>query len=115
MLRHNKPPMRRLSPACLVTAIALLLAGCGESRFDPSKLYKGMDRSTIVAQYGSPDGRKRHDDVERLTYKDGEHYQYLLMLVDGKLKYWHHDRVYKANRFSNIRNWEASEQQDNAR
>lgn len=88
----------------LVLSVAALNGGCEESRFDDSGLYEGMDRSTIIARFGSPDTRKSHDNAERLTYKDGEYYQYLLMLIDGKLIYWQHDRMYQAGRFSSIGN-----------
>ena len=91
---------RSLGFALLLLCMAVSVGGCDDSRFDKSKLYEGMDRSSIIAHYGTPDSRKNHDTNERLTYKDGEHYQYLLMLKDGKLLYWQHDRVYKANRFS---------------
>lgn len=94
---------------CLLAPL-VLLAGCGERRLDETKLYKGMDRSAIIAHFGAPDARKSHPPAERFIYKDGEHYQYLLMLIDDKLQYWHHDRVYKANRFSSIRNWSDAEQ-----
>lgn len=101
--------MRQFTGLCLL-AVLTLLAGCGERRLDETKLYKGMDRSAIIAHFGVPDVRKVHPPAERLTYKDGNHYQYLLMLMDGKLAYWHHDRVYKANRFSSIRDWDEAEQ-----
>jgi hypothetical protein len=101
--RYNRHA-RWLGLAVLLAGFVATLGGCGESRFDESKLYEGMDRSAIVAHFGTPDDRKKHDHAERLTYLDGDHYQYLLMLIDGKLKYWEHDRVYKAGRFSNIRN-----------
>ncbi len=90
----------------LLLVFAVLLTGCGEDRFDPSNLSKGMDRSAIIAYYGTPDKRSIHEHAERLTYKDGEHYQYLLMLVDGKLEYWTQDRIYQSTRFSNIKTWE---------
>lgn len=96
-------PLRRAAIMCFTAAVTVLAGGCGESGFDETKLYQGMDRSGIIARFGAPDARRQHGDAERLTYKDGEHYQYLLLLIDGKLKYWHHDRVYKANRFSIIR------------
>ena len=95
----------RLYPACIMGMLlvfAVLLTGCGEERFDPSRLSKGMDRSTIIAYYGTPDKRSIHEHAERLSYKDGKHYQYLLMLVDGKLEYWTQDRLYQPSRFSNI-------------
>jgi len=97
--------MRLQNAGILSLAIIVIFAaaGCGESSIDESKLYKGMDRSGIIARFGKPDKRKTHDNVERLTYTDGDHYQYLLLLVDDKLVEWHHDRIYKANRFSNVR------------
>lgn len=79
------------------------MTGCGGDRIDPNVFHKGMHRSAIIARLGAPDAVKRHDDVERLTYKDGEHYKYLLLLDDGKLTVWRHDRVYKKSRFSTIR------------
>ncbi len=96
--------MRWLGFAVILLGMAVSVGGCGESRFDESKLYEGMDRSSIIAHFGMPDSRKKRDSIERLTYKDGEHYQYLMMLKDGKLAYWQHDRVYKTSRFSSIRN-----------
>lgn len=75
--------------------------GCGDaSRFDESQLHVGMDRSSIIAHFGAPDKKRIHGYAERLIYRDGEHYQYLLMLLDGKLDSWHHDRVYKDDKFS---------------
>lgn len=96
-----------LIAVCLTTAV-----GCGDRSIDESKLYKGMDRSGIIARFGPPDKRKSHDDVERLTYMDGDHYQYLLLLRDDKLIEWHHDRIYKANRFSNVRGREQYKEED---
>jgi hypothetical protein len=90
----------------LALSAAVFAMTRAKSGFDPSGLYEGMDRSAIIARYGTPDARKSHDHAERLTYIDGEHYQYLLMLRDDKLLYWEHDRVYKANRFSSIGEWE---------
>jgi len=87
----------------LTMVIFVSAGGCGESSVDESKLSKGMDRSSIIARFGAPDARKSHGEMERLTYSDGDHYQYLLLLDDGKLIEWHHDRIYKANRFSNVR------------
>lgn len=87
----------------LLLAVAVVTSGCDGGKIDETKLYEGMDRSTIIANFGSPDSRKKHDHIERLTYKDGEHYKYMLMLDDGKLKYWYRDRVYKTSRFSNVR------------
>lgn len=84
---------------------AVSTMGRGSGGFNESALYKGMDRSAIIARYGTPDQRKKHDNAERLIYIDGDHYQYLLMLRDDKLLYWEHDRVYKANRFSSIGEW----------
>lgn len=92
-------PLRRAAILCFTIALTVLAGGCGESRFDETKLYQGMDRTGIIARFGSPDAILQHDNAERLIYKDGEHYQYLLMLIDGKLDVWHHDRVYKTNRF----------------
>lgn len=101
--------VRRLIIQLAITAVtglaisaAVLTMGRRQSGFDASGLYEGMDRSAIIARYGTPDSRKSHDHSERLTYTDGEHYQYLLMLRDDKLIYWDHDRVYKANRFSSL-------------
>jgi len=91
-------PLRVAALGCL----ALLLVGC-DDRFDDSALYKGMDRSTILGHYGTPDKRKVRAHTERLTYMDGDHYQYLLMLSHGELVYWEQERVYKANRFSDVR------------
>ncbi len=87
----------------LVIAFITTAVGCGETSIDESKLYKGMDRSSIIARFGAPDARKSHGEAERLTYNDGDNYQYLLLLMDDKLIEWHHDRIYKANRFSNVR------------
>ncbi len=100
-----RPLITRLSLTALAAvalAAAVFTMGRGAGTFDESGLYEGMDRSAIVARYGPPDARKSHDHAERLTYTDGEHYQYLLMLRDGKLIYWEHDRVYQASRFSSI-------------
>jgi hypothetical protein len=80
-----------------------MAGGCEQSKYDETELYVGMDRSSIVARFGTPDAKKSHDDVERLTYQDGDNYQYLLLLRDGKLLDWHHDRIFKANRFSDVR------------
>jgi len=88
---------------CLLLTVMASAGGCDDSRFDEAPLYQGMDRSVIIANYGPPDKRKTHDQVERLTYLDGDHYQYLLLLIDGKLQAWDKDRVYKEGRFSNIR------------
>ena len=55
-----------------------------------------MDRSLIIAHYGAPDDRKQRGDTERMTYKDGNRYQYLLLLSDGKLVDWHKDRGLQA-------------------
>lgn len=89
---------------CLLVVVSASAGGCDDSRFNETYLYEGMDRSVIVAKYGPPDKRKARGGVERLTYIDGDHYQYLLLLVDDKLQTWHKDRVYKESRFSNIRN-----------
>lgn len=101
--------MRQVTIRLTITALtglalsaAVFAMNRGQSGFAASGLYEGMDRSAIIARYGTPDARKSHDHAERLTYTDGEHYQYLLMLRDGKLIYWEHDRVYKASRFSSI-------------
>ncbi len=94
---------RRLIGGLLCCALTLAMLGCDGDRVDASALYKGMDRSAIIAHLGAPDERKRHDHMERLTYKDGEHYEYLLLLKDGKLSTWHHERIYKTNRFSQVR------------
>ena len=97
-----------------VAGLALSAVGFVMTRdpngFDESGLYEGMDRSAIVARYGTPDARKMHDHYERLTYIDGAHYQYLLMLRDDTLLYWERDRVYKANRFSSIGEWTGTPQ-----
>lgn len=96
--------MRFRHAVILSLATTLLIAcGCGERSIDESKLFKGMDRSGIIARFGAPDKRKSHGSMERLTYNDGDHYQYLLLLDDNKLIEWHHDRIYKANRFANVR------------
>ena len=97
---------------CLVLAFCVMAVGCGENQLDESKLYEGMDRSGIIARFGTPDSRKSHGDVERLTYRDGDHYQYLLLLTDGKLVAWRHDRIFKANRFSNVRGRDSSANAD---
>ncbi len=101
--RRRAMSFRQAGIRCIIVAIMASAGGCGDGRIDESKLYQGMDRSSIIAHFGSPDARKTHDNVERLTYKDGDNYQYLILLIDGKLETWHHDRIYKANRFSNIR------------
>ncbi len=95
--------LRQTVIPCILLAFIVLAGGCGDTSIDESKLYKGMDRSSIIARFGSPDARKSHGDVERFTYKDGDNYQYLLLLIDDKLTAWHHDRIFKANRFSNVR------------
>ena len=95
--------LRQTCILCLAAMIMVTISGCGEDSIDESKLYKGMDRSGIIARFGAPDARKSHGEVERLTYMDGDNYQYLLLLVDNKLQEWHHDRIFKANRFSNVR------------
>ncbi len=95
--------IRQAAIPCLAIAFFVLVGGCDNNQFDESKLYVGMDRSGIIARFGTPDARKSHGEVERLTYQDGENYQYLLLLMDGKLTAWHHDRIFKANRFSNVR------------
>jgi hypothetical protein len=95
--------IRQATTPCILLILLALTGGCGETAIDESKLYKGMDRSSIVARFGTPDARKSHGDTERLTYKDGDNYQYLLLLTDDKLIAWHHDRIFKANRFSDVR------------
>jgi len=94
---------RQAGICCILAAFLASVGGCGDTRIDESKLYKGMDRSAILARFGTPDARKIHDNAERLTYRDGDNYQYLILLIDGKLVAWHHDRIFKANRFSNVR------------
>ena len=96
--------------AGLVLSAAVIIMGRGTGGFDESGLYEGMDRSAIIARYGTPDARKKHDHTERLTYTDGDHYQYLLMLREDKLLYWERDRVYKPNRFSSVGNWTGTPQ-----
>jgi len=89
---------------CLLVALSAWAGGCDDSQFNETHLYKGMDRSLIIAKYGAPDKRKSRDDVERLIYTDGKHYQYLLLLIDDKLQDWHKDRVYQPGKYSNILN-----------
>lgn len=104
--------MRFRQAGIIATALLVcmtLLTGCGNDGIDESKLRKGMDHSSIIAHFGPPDASKSHGEVERLTYHDGDNYQYLLLLVDNKLTEWHHDRIYKGNRFSNVRGREARE------
>ncbi len=104
--------IRQAGLTCLLLAFCVLAGGCGDGKFDETSLYKGMDRSSIIARFGTPDARKAHGDVERLTYQDGDHYQYLLLLMDGKLTDWHHDRIFKANRFSDVRGRDSSASAD---
>jgi hypothetical protein len=92
--------LKRTAILCFIAAIAVLVVGCKESDFDETQLYKGMDRSGIIARFGPPDARRSHGDAERLTYRDGEKFQYLLLLIDDKLVAWDHDRVYKTGRFT---------------
>jgi len=102
-IRRRVMGFRQAGIGCIIVAILATVGGCDEGRLNEDELYKGMDRSNILARFGTPDARKKHDNVERLTYKDGDNYQYLLLLTDGQLVTWHHDRIYKANRFSNVR------------
>lgn len=90
--------------AVILLCLAVSIGGCGEGRFDETNLYEGMSRSAIIAQFGTPDSKNKRDNYERFTFKDGEHYQYLMMLKDGKLHSWQHDRVYKATLLSRSRN-----------
>ncbi|GAB4108201.1 MAG: hypothetical protein Kow00105_14520 [Phycisphaeraceae bacterium] len=99
----------RITATLASLLLMFIMTGCNGERFDGSRLYKGMDRSTIIARYGQPDARKRHGNAERLTYRDGKHYQYLLMLIDDRLEYWEHERVYTAKRYSSIRDWTPTE------
>lgn len=102
--RYNKRHLaRRIAGLGLTCALVLSSAGCDDTRIDSDVFKQGMDRSAIVGRLGAPDKRKSHDHIERLTYQDGEHYQYLLLLTDGKLTTWYHDRVYKKSKFSQIR------------
>jgi len=96
--------IKRTAILSLLLALSASAGGCDDTQFDEAQLYEGMDRSLIIAKYGTPDKRKVHGDTERLSYKDGEHYQYLLLLSKDKLRLWHKDRTYKENRYSNIRN-----------
>jgi hypothetical protein len=96
--------IQRTATLGLLVIVLASVGGCDDSQFDEAHLYKGMDRSLIIAKYGRPDKRKARGDVERLIYTDGEHYQYLLLLDNDKLQVWHKDRTYKENRYSNIRN-----------
>ncbi len=92
------PPLRKFMLGLVVMSSAMA-GGCEERRIDESQLYKGMDRSTIIAQFGTPDKRRIHDTAERLTYLDGDKFQYLLLLVDDQLQGWQRDRVYRTGKY----------------